>query len=225
MFFDKYGFVNLEQSPFPGSIGDSCAETSRYVLLSYILGKDIKINLSPFITSKGVLRHPDSPWREDDTSDDQVSPLISVCSVTAPELAYKVIKQLEENHLKTGNGKLIHLTTLAQLERVCHRSGLWAWDIVILAQALILKLPYQWNDGKKKFTKTQDNSADYLNFINYLALASTTRTFGLLCKLACKIISKELALNKVQSYYAQEPNNQIILDLYAKAIPIIWNKP
>lgn len=222
MKFDSYTFIVMEQSGFPGNIGDSAAETGRYMTLSALVHSLPSIDLSPFITDKGVLRHPTSPWREDDTSDDQTSPLLAACSIRQPELANKIIAQIKAARWKTGNGQMIHPSSFAQIKR---HQGSWLqglWDISIVGQALLLKCPYRWSDSKKWFERSSGSSSDYLNFVNFLAYANLKGSFGISCKIATKLIDMGDVLMKVHDYYSIEPNNKMILDLYMKALPLIW---
>lgn len=222
MKFDEYGYLVTEYEGFPSNIGDSCAETARFVTLQHILGESNKTNLSGFVTEKGVLRHPTSPWREDDTSDDQTCPLIAATGLVDPELCKKVIDYVVGNGYRTGNGQLIHPLCYAQIKRIQKSPNQWFYDLSILGQALLLKFPIRWNDGLKKVELSKDSSGDYLNFINFLAYAHATETTTLPCILAKLIISDSVAFCKVQDYYRGKVNTDWMVDIYAKAIKVIW---
>jgi hypothetical protein len=219
MYLDTNGLIVMEQEGPPGCFGDACAETSRYVTLQNILGNKTNSNLTLLVTNTGVLRYPSPPgiWTESDCSDDQVMPLIST-----GVMINTIIEQLEDNGYKTGNGDLIHPTTYAQLRRSQDCSFQWLWDFTILFQALLFKLPFYYNDGKKDFESTSDDTADYLNFINFLAFAKLKNETWV-CKLTKKIISSSTAFSKVQSYYSDEPNSEWLLDIYQDAIVKIWS--
>jgi hypothetical protein len=221
MYIDTYGFIIMEQSALPGGYGDSCAETSRYVVLAYINGKKLDIDLRPFVTEKGVLRHPDSPWREDDTSSDQVYPLIAAGYVLQPVVAYKAIKQIADAGDRTGNSDKINIGMYAQIARFFSKDYLWVRDLTLVGQALIFKIPFRWSDSKKRLERSSGSSSDYLNFINGLAFARINK-WTWPCWLATKIISKEKAMSKVSDYYKPEPNSDWLLQLYTRAIPKIW---
>lgn len=222
MMIDTYGYVIMEQSPLPGGYGDSCAETGRYAVLAYINGTKLDIKFNSFVTDIGVLRHPDSPWREDDTSGDQVSPLIAATALIQPVLGYRVIKQIEDAGYKTGNGDLLSPGIYAQMRRAQRKSFLWLSDLALVGQALLLKLPIRWSDSKRWFESTSGSSCDYLNLVNNLAFARAMESWTWPCWLATKLISQELALSKAKDYYEPEPNNGMILEQYAEAIPKIW---
>ena len=74
MKFDNLGLL-ITNEPEPGCLGDSCAETSRLGLIHLVLGKDYAPLCAQFITKIGIVRHPFSLWREEDTSNDQMRPL------------------------------------------------------------------------------------------------------------------------------------------------------
>jgi hypothetical protein len=192
-----------------------------------LLGQTPTSQIQFFVTDLGVLRYPTSPWRESDTSDDQVSPLIAAVTLTNISLAVKVINQVVFAGWKIGNGQLIHPTSYAQIKRA---QGSWCqslWDLAILSQALIMALPFAFSPNatinpSTWFVSSAGQTADYLNFINALAFARTTDTFTISCWLATKIISLEKALAKVESYYKPEPNSQWLIDIYSAALAKIW---
>ena len=224
MIQDNYGYIEMEQDPVgnPGRTGDSLAETSRYVSIAYVIGDNPKINLAYFVTDKGCLRHPDSPWREDDCSGDQVFPLIAASALTQPELLAKVLKQIKDAGYKTGNGDFITPGMLGQIRRAEDKKFLAISDIPLVIQAVLFKIPFRWSDSKKKFESNDDSSGDYLNFINTLAFAKAKGNISLPMKLAMKLISKEKCLEKVKHYYRNEPNSQGLVELYEKSLGKIY---
>lgn len=221
MLLDAYLLISMDES-FPGSIGDSCAESSRYAVIAHVNSKQPKLGLQYLVTDKGLVRHPDSPWREDDTSGDQAFPFIAAADLTQPELAKKVIQQTKDAGYRTGNGDLISPGMYGQIRRAENKSMLWLSDLPLLAQALIFKIPFRWSDSKKAFETTADSSGDYLNFINAIAYAHAKGNITWPMRLAMRLVSKETALAKVKHYYRNEPNSQWVTDEYEKAINLIW---
>lgn len=219
MFLDAYNFITMEQTGSPGNIGDSLSETSRYLTLLGVIGDKTVINLSPFITDKGILRHPLSPWRESDTSSDQVSPLIAAASVSSQFLIED--KVLGFTKYKTGNGDFITLGLLANKRRAQNKHFLWISDLAILAQALIFKLPY--NIVNYKLVKNNGTS-DYLNFVNNLAFAKFKKNETWPLKLAKWLTPKNKILQKIRLYYRPEPNSQWLIDIYEKALGEIYGR-
>lgn len=223
MYIDSYQLIVMEQSGFPGGWGDSAAESSRYVILATINGEKVNINLKQLVTETGVLRHPLSPWRENDTSSDQVVPLLAATSLLQPELASVIIKQIKTAGYKTGNGDLISTGLLENMRRAEKKHFLWISDLAILGQALIFQLPFRWSDSKRFFELSSGSSSDYLNFTTDLAFAKITNTETIPIKLAkLLIVSKEKILSEVNSYYAAEPNHSMIIEEYTKALERIY---
>ena len=224
MKLDGNGLIVLEQCSFPGSIGDSAAETSRMVTLQRLLGLPIQSDLALFVTDKGVLRYPTSPWRENDTSGDQVAPLIAAGDQSHQQA---VINQIKANGYKTGNGNLINPGFFANMQRANGVWIQWPWDLAILGEAFILALPFAWNPNASMINpltwlvSSSNQTAPYLNWINALAFARQKK-WTLPCWLATKIVSKKKALAAVKSYYSVEPKVQWLLDLYDQAANEIW---
>lgn len=219
MYLDQQNLIVMEQSGLPGGYGDSASETGRYVTLLGVIGDKTFINLGPFVTDKGILRHPLSPWRENDSSSDQVSPLIVGASVSGQFILEDKI--LKFTKYKTGNGDFITLGLLANKRRAQYKHFLWISDLAILAQALVFKLPYRWSDSKKTLEKNT-NTSDYLNFINNLAFAKVKKNITWPLKLAMKLTPKEKVLEAIKSYYKSEPNSQWLIDIYIKALEVLY---
>jgi hypothetical protein len=223
------GLIEMEQTGPPGCWGDSAAESSRYVTLQTLLAQSTSnINLSLLVTPQGVVRYPSppSPWAASDTSSDQVMPLLAATCLTQTPLNSIVIAQLTTSDYKTGNGQLINLTTYAQLKR-CQGSKIQGlFDLSILGQALVSRLPFVWNTNATLnpstwFISSYGSSADYLNWINALSFARQVNwTFP--CYLATKVVSSNKAMSEIASYYQPEPNSQWLLDIYKEAIAKIW---
>ncbi len=192
------GAMVLEQCEYPGNIGDSCAETSRFA----IIGNSGQISLVQFITEMGFIRHPDAPedWRERDFSGDQAEPLALANSV----IRETIRDRTKANSWRTGNGELITPRLYAILT-----GKRWLLAICILAQGLLFKLPWRWSDSRNKFEITADSSADYLNYI--VAAIQAPRWSRCLTSAA-------LLKQKVRDYYKPEPNSQWVIDAYDAVI-------
>jgi hypothetical protein len=221
MVLDNYRFIKMEQCLWPGSTGDSCAETGRYITLSYLIGEDPEINLFPFMTDKGFLRHPETLWREDDFTSDQMAPFLSAASLTQPLLAGIAVNRIKNAGWKTGNGDYITPGLLASIKRVQNSKIQWIYDLAFLGQALIFKLPIRWSDSKRWFERSEGSSADYLNFLNGIAFAKAKKKLTWPMKLALKLTGKAKIMSKVEDYYFVEPNSQWILDIYKKALEVL----
>lgn len=198
MRFDEYGLLITEE-PTVGRFGDSCAETSRFCVLERFIkhaGSEFKVPdlaLRQFLTEKGIVRHPLSPWREDDTSWDQKLPL------------FYALRLFNDN---------IGMKSFTWFERYwfSHFIG-----IKSVTQALIFKLPYRWNDSKRWFEKSSESSCDYLNFIIGLVYLTMIRQEGLLVKLALKLTWTKFYDKTIDYYNNPSNSNLFIIDLYIKA--------
>lgn len=220
MILDEDNLIEMEQCSFPGNIGDSCAETSRFVILSQLVkDHNFEIDLNDFLTPIGVLRHPDSPWLENDTSFDQVMPLIIAGMLTDITVANKAKAFIKKDGYKTGNGDLVPPSYLPVIMR--NSKFNFIFDIIVILQSLLFLLPYRWSDSKKKLEPMQGSSADYLNFVMILAFAKLTNTVTLPLKIAQKLTPKDKILEKIKSYYAPEPN-AFIVSYYQEALEKIF---
>ena len=218
----------MEQDGLPGGYGDSCAETSRYITLDKLLGNPASSQLTLFITSGGVVRYPSppSPWGVSDTSSDQEAPLIAATSLTDPSLADEILSLIKDSGYRTGNGTLINPGMWAQMMRHQGSRIQWLWDLAILGQALIFKLPLAFNPNASAnpnswLVAASTQTSGYLNWVNALAFARQVK-WTWPCWLATKIISSDKTWKNIQSYYQPEPNSSWVLNVYAQALKKIW---
>lgn len=196
MKFDELGCLIREkyEAGHPANLGDSCAETARHVILS---GEPRP--LSQFVTSAGFLRHPNSIWREDDTSADQVLPLI----LCRPWYA-------------KGFRILIPGTMTIM------SAGLWAaWhkhyrllNVVNIVQGWLFTIEWRVADGGK----VEPIEGQVQDWLNYLFVYFWLRDNG---HWATLNQSKERCMKAIRKYYLEgpdaEPNGAWIVDLYERA--------
>lgn len=140
------GAMVMEQCEWPGSVGDSCAETFRYGILS---GESM--NVTPFI-GEGFLRHPSlkgkEGWDEADFSNDQLLPMMLATGMT--DVGFPFIK---------GTSTLLSLGCILIKFKMFR-----ALNLINIVQGWLLPGP------------NKDESADYLNFaIIYIWLKRTGR--------------------------------------------------
>lgn len=208
-FCDK-GLIELEQCGRPGSIGDSCAETCRYINLIHYCGTGFEKlgmpRITMFRTEEGYLRHPDVPegWREDDFTTDQGLPLylafVAEEYIKEPE---RMIERIRMAGWRTGNGDFVSPLFYGVLnkKRWLVKSCLWS-------QAQIFKIPFRWSDSKKWFESSSGSSAD---FLNWFQVAMTIPESN-------KWVARDVLWQKICDYYKPEPNVDWMLDFYAQAI-------
>lgn len=224
MYIDNYGTISMEQCEFPGSIGDSAAESGRYAVLAYINGNfQSGIKLQAFLTPSGVIRHPQSPWGVSDTSTDQIVPLIAASTLLEPKITDTIIQQIKDNGYKVSNGNLINPGVLANIKRHTGSTFQSVYDIAFLGQAFMFKLPFRWSESKHWFEKTEGSSSDYLNFTNGLLLAKIRGGLTFPQKLTLKLIKKEEILQKIKNYYKPEPNSEWLIKEYEQALEKLYN--
>lgn len=232
MKFDSRGFIEMEQAPYPGSIGDSCAETFRYFNLCATVGRirgsevpDITrahvLNLFNQIrTDNGFLRHPTAPegWREDDFSFDQCLPLLLALESWGLDAEHSaVVQSLVKAKYRTGNGDLVPPTLWSAT-----RSGLLG-GLPVLLQGLAMKhLPYRWNDERMRLEKQSQSSADYINWV-HLIFRFERVGHNWTTRRAKSLFSASEILFKIRHYYAPEAR-AFVLPLYAEAVEHIFKK-
>jgi len=197
MKFDELGCLIREkyEPGHPANLGDSCAETARHVILS---GEPRP--LSQFVTSAGFLRHPNSIWREDDTSADQVLPLILCRPWYAKGFRIKI----------PGTKTIMS-------------AGLWAaWhkhyrllNVVNIVQGWLFNIKWRIADGGK-IERSEGQVQDFLNFICVYVFLKRSGKWATLNQ------SKEKCMAAVRKYYLEgpdaEPNAEWLVDLYEKAL-------
>ncbi len=219
MKFDTYGCIVMERDNWPGNIGDSCAETSRYAVLT---GQSLP--LSVFMTETGFVRHPTAPasapgsgenWREPDFTSDQALPLL---------MGFDLGRQGYPTLLVLARAKIINMgmrtapTKLASIGVRCLVSAnLQLLAASQVAQALIFKIPWRWSDDQriKSWWKLVPNEGQYADYLNYYVTAVYLRRRGVMW--ANVVLDREKSLQMVRNYYAGEPNHDWIIAAYEAA--------
>lgn len=218
MFIDSYKTLVMEHCGYPGNIGDSCAETSRYKHLKDLLGEDSSdVDLYPFVSEKGFLRHPTAPerddkgvsWREVDFTSDQGLPLYEAAKYGYKDIAFKLRMSIENSGWKTGNGDLVHPIFYGILT-----DQQWIINLCTFGQGILFKMPWRWNEAYNRFEELEESSADFLNYIHAGVYAHP------ICR---KIISNKLLKEKVRQYYSVEPNKEFLISLYDRVIDKYWS--
>lgn len=217
MIIDSYRTLQSEIGTYPGNIGDSCANTSRYKHAKTRLNEPVNdVDLWAFATPAGAVRHPNAPekddkgesWRETDFSCDQAEPWLLAAMASDPYLASLIKDYIIHNGYRTGNGDLVSPGMFAIV-----KGWKWLLNLSLVGQVIIFKIPVRWNDGQKKFEDSRDDSADYLNFI-HCAIESDAWVR--------RLIKKSVLKQKIRDYFKDEPNNQWLIDLYDRLIDKYW---
>ena len=206
MFFDNIPAIVSEQSTGDSAIGDSCAETARFIVVTYTDGNvTYDVTGFAFRTDKGYVRHPNIvQWREEDFSCDQALPLFLAYKLKGPPMAEEMKDRIKAAGWRTGNGTLISPMFYAIL-----KGNKFLLNLAVAGQALLFKVPWRWSDSKKAFESSQDASGDYLNWWMGAMQASPW---------ARNLVPPSVLISKVEHYYRNEPNNSTILALYSNSI-------
>lgn len=218
MKLDQYNVLIIEQNGPPGDLGDSCAETGRYKVLSTFVGYfpyGTYLNLEAFLgRDDGFIRHPDVPesWKEKDFTSDQAINLIYAYDLRGPEnVSYAVSWNLR---WFTAKYNKISLPSVMAASRGMIRTLNW----INAVQGLLFKLPVRWSDAKGWFDKSHDSSADYLNWIVTAAYLAQKGLKPILN------VRKDVLNEKILSYHANQQNTGGILDVYALAVEKLYRK-
>jgi hypothetical protein len=223
MKFDSHGLIVMEHVDFPGSVGDSCAETFRYFLLRRFLriGNDeekVEAALTATKTGAGLLRHPNAPWREDDFSCDQWLPRFLTLAVLRPQVLTEAIR-IRAQRFRTGNGDLVSPVAFAAIIRFLRDKATWL-DLTLWLQTFLFQFPIRWNDERRWFEKSSESSSDYLNWFMYL-IYTEIHGPSFWSVRAKKRVDPKILSQKVEHYYRGEPH-AFVLPLYEEAIRKIW---
>ena len=212
MRFDKYDLLESERDPegSPGRIGDSCANTSRWMHLQLKVNKLCKNpqRLDHFLTPVGFIRHPMSPWRENDFPTDQGLPLYIAFDVTGNYASCRHMKE----HIKKNNHTMDGHNIISPIMWALINEKFGWLKFFLRAQAWIFKLPWRWNDEKKWFERSSDSTCDYLNWFHA----------ALYVPEALRYVPKDTLRAKIQAYFLPkekpEPNGWWLVELYHQAI-------
>lgn len=214
MRIDEYGVLVSEIWPDTGdgwaaNRGDSMANTARWFHLKWLVDGDSETRvLENFITEKGYVRHP-SPqmpddWKESDIPTDQCLPLFLGFRGHGK---FVMLDRIRKAGWRTGNGDLVSPAFYAILT-----DRAWLLGLALAAQLLIFRLPVRWSDSKRNLELSANSSADVLNFIH--ALLSTKSIVN-------KFVDKLWLMEKIQSYFRNEPNSEFLIDFYRRAIWVV----
>jgi len=207
---DFNGLMISEECNWPGSVGDSCANTARSNILDYDGQYAPGANLSHFVTGKGFVRYDKLPadWMEDDFSDDQCLPLY-MAATTAIRIAIRT-----RLPYFAGNGTPHNPLTYAiiwghhKLANIC----------LILQLLTMLYVKYRWTDANglkwyQRIERSEGSSADWLNW--FVTCVYLERKGELWFKPDVYKVA-----NKVYDYYKNEPNNASVLADYQKGFDL-----
>lgn len=218
MRLDQYNVLIIEKDGPPGDLGDSCAETGRYTVLSeftqyFPYGR--QLSLDRFIgRNDGFIRHPDVPedWKEKDFTSDQGINLLMGYDVNGIAGAFNYCAQ----RMKLFTSKYNKVSSPGVFAVATRRLTLLRW--LNWAQGLAFKLPLRWSDAKGWFDKSHDSSADYLNWIVVCAYLKSKGREPILN------VDRTVLEEKVRSYHANQQNVALIIALYMAASKKLYER-
>lgn len=213
MKFDEYGCLVMEKDGMPGDLGDSCAETCRYVILKGSAIYPVTVTFSNFSTPLGFVRHPDAPndWRENDFASDQCLPLLMATDLF-DGVDFSIFSDRIKHTWATAPGKVASPGVMCVTCQWLHLFG-----FLLFIQFLIFKIPWRWSDDKRikswwKLVSSDGESADWLNYYtSFVYLASKGITWPQ------AFLDKTKAMTKVRSYYANQPDSDWVVTNYEAA--------
>lgn len=227
MRFDDDLLLVSEVSSYPGSHGDSCANTARFQILTN--GPTAHV-LNKFFVNEGQVRHPSlygyvsdkgESWSYDDFSVDQWIPLFIATMLYEPILAKRMLVKLVENKWRVGDGTLINVMFISIFARAARKSS-WFKDLPILIHALGTLIPWRWSDADKRIESSEGSSADYLNWFLSVMYAHRTKSNTLSIKLSKLIITETKLLAKIKDYCRIEPDGEWLVALYETSIKEVY---
>lgn len=209
MRVDTYQTIVREKDQGPGDLGDSCADTARIAVLTLFPLLDLRV----FRTTEGYVRHPNSPWREDDFSSDQAAPLMIGYALEYPDHWWEMKCRLSTGH--TGNGRKLS----PGLWALVHEKD-WLLALITVLQGFLFLFPLRWSDShhgdiKHWWQRIQwgGDEGDYLNWVSFLEYLDSVR-WRKVVKFCYHIRTPETVVKKVRAYYANQPNSEWILEIY-----------
>ncbi len=236
MYFDDKELLISDTSKFPGSHGDSCVETSTYIVISKNFADNAN-RLGQFFVGDENVRHPKlngyvdekgDSWGTDDFSVDQWLALWVACTLYVPGGASVMFRQLCRSYARVGDGSFINLITFATIRRAWGNAS-WFWDLAFLLHANFSLLPFRfsdskWRDKKWPFESSSNHSADYKNwFLAGPLYAHRTNSFTWIMREAMLVIDRAKMKEKIRSYYEKEINSAFMVSLWENAIDEVYD--
>jgi hypothetical protein len=202
-----HGFLISETSEWPGSHGDSCANTCRHAILD---GHEVLASPFEFMAAGGYQRHPElkDTWGAWDFSNDQALPLL-----------IRVLRIAKHNFiLDDFKWKIPASKTWVSPGVWCLARGwIFLFGLVTLAQCFLFKIPWRWDDEKQRIARSEGHSADYLNMVVSLKFLRE-RGYWWIARLCWRVLDPWLVGGKVYDYFKPEPNCYWHRDLFLKEI-------
>lgn len=206
MKFDSLGCIVREKYPdgHIANLGDSCAESSRDVILGDFYARP---NTFCFVDNIGYLRHPAlanvEGWNHADFSNDQFLPLIMAWilrngEAPSPSLSIR------------GTKTIVSIGVLALMLK-----QYWLLNVANIVQGWLFNLKWRIGDGFK-IERSEGQVQDWLNYICTYVFLKRIGKWATLNQPISRCIES------VHKYYLEgpdaEPNSQWIVEMYERAL-------
>ena len=226
MKIDAYGLIVSESCAGIGQLGDSCAESSRYLLLSQMQNKlglydtPCLIDLTKFKTEKSWCRHPlleqSGTWVNDIPTDQLLPWFIA----TSPIGKSEVFDYFNKHGYQTPNGDIISPMFWSAIKRAKNEPSAF-YDLSILFQAYFFKLPIRCSYSKGWFESSEGSWSDVLNWLACIFFAFLTDSVTWPIRKAMRVMTKEDVKKMLKIAYLKEPN-PFVVGKYEDIITKIW---
>lgn len=204
MKFDELGCIIREkyEPGHPANLGDSCAESSRAVILG-----DSRPNTLCFANGLGYLRHPALAmvpgWGRDDFANDQFLPLIMAWILRNGEAPRPTL-------FIKGTWTIVSVGVFALMIK-----QYWLLNVANIIQGWLFNLKWRIADGGK-IERSEGQVQDWLNWLCVYFWLRDNGHWATLNQ------SHERCMKAVRKYYLegpdQEKNSEWLVDLYEKAL-------
>ena len=200
MRVDQYGELVSEIYPpgkdYLGNLGNCMSETARYYNLFQYLGTNppVPVDLRGFRTPTTYWQalDPECPVNWTDSSDQCLPWYISMLKMN------KAYADEMKQRVKAA-GYVTPDDNLVSIPFFCLVYAPWALSVIVLLQAITLRVPISWGQ----------RTAAHLNWFQTALLCPKWVTWPM---------PKDTLMAQVNTYYASEPNNAGLLNLYKLAI-------
>lgn len=205
MKYDSLGCIVREKYPegHIANLADSCAETSRAVILGdpYCHGDTLR-----FVDNIGYLRHPAlanvEGWNHADFSNDQFLPLIMAWILQNDEAPRPSLRI-------RGTKTIVSVGVFALMTK-----QYWLLNVANIVQGWLFNLKWRIGDGFK-IERSEGQVQDWPNYLCTIVFLRLTGRWATLNQ------PKERCLAAIRKYYLEgddaEPNAEWIVELYEKS--------
>ncbi len=221
MKFDDFGLLVREKPRDPGheiaNLGDSCADSCRWAILSQFIGEPFRINLWLFQDDNvGYLRHPTlankEGWNNRDVTNDQYVPLMMAACLLDWHIFARMKKDV--GFFIPGTRKITHPAIFA----IKYKQW-WALALMNKIQGWLLTWSFRWSDDEHEGAGFKSSKGKVQDYPTMIATTVFLNKIGYKARLPRP--AKE-CIEALEAYRFNpkdfEPNAEWEIDIYRKAI-------